>query len=205
LAYLKLFFFLPLFRLPSSSFFFFFFLTATIMADEIGAPQEDSSKSLSPSATPTIKTETETIVPPLTSSSDCDSAAAAEQRNSPSTTVTSQEYQQQLHEAIMAFDSHGLSQNLMAAMAAAVGVSSPSSTTLQQVPHHPELSNHQGSLPPPPAPPRKDIDFAKRESIRTANRERKKKWRIHNEERSKSKRRQAPTLLVHHSPLSSPL
>ncbi|SAM03177.1 hypothetical protein [Absidia glauca] len=162
------------------------------MADEIGAPQEDSSKSMPTPATPTIKTETETVVPPLTSSSDCDSAAAAEQRNSPSTTVTSQEYQQQLHEAIMAFDSHGLSQNLMAAMAAAVGVSSPSSSTLQQVPHHPELSNHQGSLPPPPAPPRKDIDLAKRESIRTANRERKKKWRIHNEERSKSRRRQQP-------------
>ncbi|KAI8097288.1 uncharacterized protein BX664DRAFT_326036 [Halteromyces radiatus] len=158
------------------------------MADETTIKSDEQQQNQSISS-PCMQKESGNITSPSASDNTTilpNSTADNEQRKSPSTsTVTSssptqpafnsQAYHQQLHEAMMAFDSHGMSQNLMAAaaaaMAAAVGVSSsPSSTPA------PTLQQQQQQ---------KDIDEAKRESIRTANRERKKKWRIHNEERNK--------------------
>lgn len=79
---------------------------------------------------------------------------------------------EQLHEAVLAaVNSHGMPPHFMAAAAAAAA----------------ELvsnSNNEADQPMLDLQVMSEIDFAKKESVRASNRERKKKWRIHNEERS---------------------
>lgn len=78
--------------------------------------------------------------------------------------------------------------NLIAAAAAAAAAIANGDTQGLQLPQQPQTatppkstSNHHHSR----CKPIHELDAAKRDSIRAANRERKKKWRIHNEERSK--------------------
>ncbi|KAI9304528.1 hypothetical protein BJ944DRAFT_231219 [Cunninghamella echinulata] len=203
--------------------------------------------------------------PPSDTATSLSTTDIIEQRNtvtsnSTSQTFNSQVYQQHLQDAIMALDSHGMSQNLMAAAAAAIAAVSASSlhptppsiitptpittattassttttTTTTTIPTAtaaaatneittinntststnntnapntismstsppvttssstpPVVTSQPESQPSEPAPlspnsqHQRDLEIAKRESIRTANRERKKKWRLHNEERNK--------------------
>ncbi|KAL0094877.1 hypothetical protein J3Q64DRAFT_1716309 [Phycomyces blakesleeanus] len=79
---------------------------------------------------------------------------------------------QQLHEAMLAaVNSHGVTslshEGLLAAAAAAAAHAHA---------HHTNTQNDHQQGP---------VDYAKKDSIRVANRERKKKWRLHNEERNK--------------------
>ncbi|KAG2196698.1 hypothetical protein INT47_009608 [Mucor saturninus] len=80
---------------------------------------------------------------------------------------------EQLHEAVLAaVNSHGMPPGFMAAAAAAAA----------------ELvsnSNNDGDQPMLDLQPMPEVDYVKKESVRASNRERKKKWRIHNEERNK--------------------
>ncbi|KAI9490082.1 hypothetical protein BDB00DRAFT_790591 [Zychaea mexicana] len=147
-------------------------------------------------------THHDTTTPTVTSSSPTPSSSAL------------QPYHQQLHEAMLAaVNSHGvasLSQHgqLIAAVAAAVGAGA-AAVSSSSTASSPSSSNNNNNTSPPPPPqqqlqpqllqpqnqqhqpptqqqtPRSDIDFVKRDNIRAANRERKKKWRIHNEERNK--------------------
>ncbi|GAA5816369.1 hypothetical protein MFLAVUS_009897 [Mucor flavus] len=81
---------------------------------------------------------------------------------------------EQLHEAVLAaVNSHGMPPGFMAAAAAAAAAAELASNNTNDVDQnmlHMSLSH---------------IDHVKKESIRASNRERKKKWRIHNEERNK--------------------
>ncbi|CAO3593933.1 unnamed protein product [Absidia cylindrospora] len=156
---------------------------------------------------PYIETKKEsTTATPSTSESvtamTSTTTTANSEQSSPSTAVTSssptrpvfsgQAYQQQFYEAMLAQDSHGLNPLMAAAaaaMAAAAGVPSPSSSTIyaqyqQQQQQQQQAQPHQ-QLQAQPQPEICNAEKAKRESIRVANRERKKKWRIHNVERNK--------------------
>jgi hypothetical protein len=129
-----------------------------------------------------IKTE-ET---PVTSNSETATASATDNNvvTSSSPTPTSSAFQpfQQLHEAVLAaVNSHNIPishQSFMEAVVAATSQVNSQAQPPQQQPQTPQQ-------PQQPIQPLSDAEYAKKESIRASNRERKKKWRIHNEERSK--------------------
>ncbi|KAI9345111.1 hypothetical protein BD770DRAFT_430565 [Pilaira anomala] len=123
-----------------------------------------------------IKTEETTSV---TSNSETATVAAS----TDNTTVTSSDnvnstgFQpfEQLHEAVLAaVNSHGMPPGFMAAAAAAAA---------ELVSNNHNNDGDQPMLDMPP--PLSQVDYVKKENIRASNRERKKKWRIHNEERNK--------------------
>ncbi|KAI8876060.1 hypothetical protein K501DRAFT_338320 [Backusella circina FSU 941] len=127
-----------------------------------------------------IKTE-ET---PVTSNSETATASATDSNvvTSSSPTPTSSAFQpfQQLHEAVLAaVNSHSIPishQSFMEAVAAATNQVNSQTQPVQQQSPTPQQQ---------PIQPLSDAEYAKKESIRASNRERKKKWRIHNEERNK--------------------
>lgn len=102
---------------------------------------------------------------PVTSNSETVGSLTEVTSSSPTSTTAFQPFQQ-LHEAVLAaVNSNGISHHSLFAAAAAVAAATNANP----------LPNQQI---------KSEIDVAKKESIRASNRERKKKWRIHNEERS---------------------
>ncbi|KAI8385783.1 hypothetical protein BD560DRAFT_486769 [Blakeslea trispora] len=140
-----------------------------------------------------IKTEES---PTVTSNSETATVAATSTDNtvtSSSPTSTFQPFQQ-LHEAVLAAvnsNSATLPSSFLSAAVAAAQANGnvaihPHPQQLESLEQAQSLEqgqqgqqNHQHHLISA------DIDYAKKESIRASNRERKKKWRIHNEERNK--------------------
>lgn len=89
---------------------------------------------------------------------------------------------EQLHEAVLAaVNSHGMPPGFMeaAVAAAAAGVTNNTMNDIQTKPQVENIEYPHVKYSP-------EVDYLKKESVRASNRERKKKWRIHNEERSKS-------------------
>ncbi|KAI8348430.1 hypothetical protein EDC96DRAFT_547216 [Choanephora cucurbitarum] len=139
-----------------------------------------------------IKTEES---PSVTSNSETATVAATSTDNtvtSSSPTSTFQPFQQ-LHEAVLAAvnsNSATLPSSFLSAAVAAAQANGnvaihPHPQQLESLEQVQSLEqgqqaqqNHQHIISA-------DIDYAKKESIRASNRERKKKWRIHNEERNK--------------------
>lgn len=118
--------------------------------------------------------------------------------NNPTSESIQQPSYQQLHEAMLAaVNSHGVASlsphGLVAAAAAAMAAAAAgaaSSSNASTISPTANTSITQSETPTPPVhhskhKPLHELDVTKRESIRAANRERKKKWRIHNEERNK--------------------
>jgi hypothetical protein len=111
---------------------------------------------------------------------------------------------EQLHEAVLAaVNSHNMPPGFIAAAAAAAAAAANSGDPQQQqqlkyeleqqLEQHKQQQQQQEQQEQEGRPrkqqrthqPLSEMDIAKKESIRASNRERKKKWRIHNEERSK--------------------
>lgn len=124
-----------------------------------------------------IKNEETTSV-----TSNSETATVAASSGTENTTVTSGDNNnpttsgfqpfEQLHEAVLAaVNSHGMPPGFMAAAAAAAAELVSNST-------------NEGDQPMLELQPLPEVDYVKKESVRASNRERKKKWRIHNEERS---------------------
>ncbi|KAI8087886.1 uncharacterized protein B0P05DRAFT_584589 [Gilbertella persicaria] len=126
--------------------------------------------------------------PSVTSNNETATVAASTDNTvtSSSPTSTFQPFQQ-LHEAVLAavnsnsatLPSSFLSAAVAAAQANNVAIH-PHPQQIESALDHTGLDQHQQQQRHVP-----DIDIAKKESIRASNRERKKKWRIHNEERNK--------------------
>lgn len=120
--------------------------------------------------------------------------------NNPTSESIQQPSYQQLHEAMLAaVNSHGVGSlsphGLVAAAAAAMAAAASSSSTPNASPISPTANASSTTITQSETTPQvhhskhkplHELDVTKRESIRAANRERKKKWRIHNEERSES-------------------
>lgn len=125
--------------------------------------------------------------------------------NNPTSESIQQPSYQQLHEAMLAavnshgvgsLSPHGLVAAAAAAMAAAAAGAPSSTSNASSISPtaNASITQSETTTPPAAAPqvhhskhkPLHELDVTKRESIRAANRERKKKWRIHNEERSES-------------------
>lgn len=120
----------------------------------------------------TVTSSNSETVAPVTETSTVTSS-------SPTTSVASS-FQpfQQLHEAVLAaVNSHnvGLQNSLFSAAIAAAAANN-------NVTIHPQPFEQ---LEEPAKKRMTEAESAKKESIRASNRERKKKWRLHNEERSK--------------------
>lgn len=135
---------------------------------------------------PSVTSQNETATVAATSSNDNTIAVTS---SSPTSTSSAFQPYQQLHEAVLAAvnSNTSLSNSLFSAAVAAAAANS-------NVPihsHTPQLQPldqpHQQPIQNPPTARRinQEMDQAKKESVRASNRERKKKWRIHNEERSK--------------------
>ncbi|KAJ8653202.1 hypothetical protein O0I10_011149 [Lichtheimia ornata] len=119
--------------------------------------------------------------------------------NNPTSESIQQPSYQQLHEAMLAaVNSHGVGSlsphGLVAAAAAAMAAAASSSSTPNASPISPTANASSTTITQSETTPQvhhskhkplHELDVTKRESIRAANRERKKKWRIHNEERNK--------------------
>ncbi|KAI8879209.1 hypothetical protein K501DRAFT_287487 [Backusella circina FSU 941] len=104
---------------------------------------------------------------PVTSNSETVASLTEVTSSSPTTSTAAFQPFQQLHEAVLAaVNSNGISHHSLFAAAAAVAAATNANP----------LPNQQI---------KSEMDVAKKESIRASNRERKKKWRIHNEERNK--------------------
>lgn len=128
-----------------------------------------------------IKTEETTSV-----TSNSETATVAASSATENTTVTSGSENnnstpsgfqpfEQLHEAVLAaVNSHGMPPGFMAAAAAAAAAAAELVSN----------NNNDGDQPMLDLQPMSEVDYVKKESVRASNRERKKKWRIHNEERS---------------------
>lgn len=135
---------------------------------------------------PSVTSSNETASVAATSSNDNTIAVTS---SSPTSTTSAFQPYQQLHEAVLAAvnSNTSLSSSLFSAAVAAAAANN-------NVPihsHTPQLQpldqQHQQAIPNPPTARRitAEMDQAKKESVRASNRERKKKWRIHNEERNK--------------------
>ncbi|KAK4511836.1 uncharacterized protein ATC70_003835 [Mucor velutinosus] len=135
---------------------------------------------------PSVTSQNETATVAATSSNDNTIAVTS---SSPTSTTSAFQPYQQLHEAVLAAvnSNTSLSNSLFSAAVAAAAANS-------NVPihsHTPQLQPldqpHQQTIQNPPTARRinQEMDQAKKESVRASNRERKKKWRIHNEERNK--------------------
>lgn len=122
---------------------------------------------------------TQSKEPIVTSNGETATATTAEDSTvvtSASSPVTDNGFQpfQQLHEAVLAaVNSHSgsLPNSIFSAVAAAAAANG-------NVQSFDQPADHQKAN-------MTDAEMAKRQSIRASNRERKKKWRLHNEERSK--------------------
>lgn len=125
------------------------------------------------------------IAQDIANGSDHDTTTVTTDSPTPSTSAF-EPYQQQLQEAMLAaVNSQGLGSlshnNLIAAVAAAAAAASAQQhQQQQQQQQHLQQSQHQAAKRP-----QQNIDRAKLDSIRASNRERKKRWRLLNEERSK--------------------
>ncbi|KAI8643286.1 hypothetical protein BD408DRAFT_414999 [Parasitella parasitica] len=135
---------------------------------------------------PSVTSSDETATVAATSSIDNTIAVTS---SSPTSTSSAFQPYQQLHEAVLAAVNSNttLSSSLFSAavVAAATNNNVPihsHTPELQQLEQHSQMTM---SNPPTVRRAPQEMDQAKRESIRASNRERKKKWRIHNEERNK--------------------
>ncbi|PHZ15231.1 uncharacterized protein RHIMIDRAFT_86154 [Rhizopus microsporus ATCC 52813] len=147
--------------------------------------------------TPTVTSNNETA----TSSTENNSSTMAVTSSNGNNTSQSPAFHslEQLHEAVLAaVNSHNMPPGFIAAAAAAAAAAANASDPQQQQQQQQRYDlNQQQQLEQQQDPntrPRKqqrthqplsEMDIAKKESIRASNRERKKKWRIHNEERNK--------------------
>ncbi|CEI87312.1 hypothetical protein G6F70_004811 [Rhizopus microsporus] len=150
--------------------------------------------------TPTVTSNNETA----TSSTENNSSTMAVTSSNGNNTSQSPAFHslEQLHEAVLAaVNSHNMPPGFIAAAAAAAAAAANASDPQQQQQQQQQQQryglNQQQQLEQQQDPntrPRKqqrthqplsEMDIAKKESIRASNRERKKKWRIHNEERNK--------------------
>lgn len=141
---------------------------------------------------PTVTSNSETATVAASSGTDNNDTLTVTSSSPTSSSASAFQPFQQLHEAVLAaVNSHSSTLPSGFLSAAVAAAAANSNVTIHPHPQQPQQQQQsfdqqgleQQTLEQPIV--LQEMDIAKKESIRASNRERKKKWRLHNEERSK--------------------
>jgi hypothetical protein len=142
---------------------------------------------------PTVTSNSETATVAASSGTDNNDTLTVTSSSPASSSASAFQPFQQLHEAVLAaVNSHSTTFSSGFISAAVAAAAANNNVTIHP---HPQQQQQQQSFDQQGLEQQtldqhqpivlREIDIAKKESVRASNRERKKKWRIHNEERSK--------------------
>jgi hypothetical protein len=140
---------------------------------------------------PTVTSNSETATVAASSGTDNNDTLTVTSSSPASSSASAFQPFQQLHEAVLAaVNSHSSTLPSGFLSAAVAAAAANSNVTIHPHPQQQQQSFDQQGLEQQTLDQHqpivlREMDIAKKESVRASNRERKKKWRIHNEERSK--------------------